>query len=425
MTASLAPRVRGLLALAAGAVVIALVSGRPELAVLAAPLILLVGTGLVVSSAPRLDAEIQLERIRAIEGEALEVAVWIRNDGARTVDIALMLAGGGRPKLDPGNPVMTRLAAAADTTLTFRLSPGRWGVRTFGPVVIRASDPLGVIEWHGQLGHSHVVKVFPREEQLRRLVRPLKTQPFLGAHVARARGEGIEFADVRPFVVGDGVRQINWRVTARRGDVWVTERHPEHASDVVLLIDTFAEARDVQGGTLDAAVRAAASVARTHLARRDRVALVDFGGTLRWLEPAFGTRQLYRIVDALLESDIALSYAWRAVESIPRKILPTGSLVIAISPLLDERSIGLITELRTRGRDLAVVEISPLKHASPGTTAVDIAAYRLWTLQREALRRRLQGLGIAVGVWADDTSLQAGLEEVNAFRRSSTRAMSA
>ena len=79
----------------------------------------------------------------------------------------------------------------------------------------------------------------------------------------------------------------------------------------MLLLDTFEEARAGASGTLDAAVRAAASLARAHLARRDRVGLVDFGGTLHWLEPAFGTTQLYRIIDALIASEIAFSYAWR------------------------------------------------------------------------------------------------------------------
>ena len=214
------------------------------------------------------------------------------------------------------------------------------------------------------------------------------------------------------------MRQVNWRATARRGALYVTDRHPEHASDVVLLVDTFAEARDGASGTLDLAVRAAASLARAHLARRDRVALVDFGGTLHWLEPAFGTTQLYRIVDALLASDIAFSYAWRAVESIPRRVLPSGALVVAITPLLDERSIRLITDLRTRGRDLTVVEVSPIPHTKPGPTAGDRVAHRLWALQREALRTRVQAMGVAVTVWDERSQLEVGLEGVNAFRRS-------
>jgi uncharacterized protein (DUF58 family) len=221
------------------------------------------------------------------------------------------------------------------------------------------------------------------------------------------------------------VRQINWRATARRGAPQVNQRHPEHSSDVVLLLDTFEEARDQAGGTLDSAVRAAAALARAHLARRDRVGLVDFGGTLHWLEPGFGTIQLYRIIDALLASDIAFSYAWRNVDSIPLRVLPPGGLVLVISPLLDQRSVALVTDLRRRGCDLTVIEVSPLDHISPGLSAADKAAYELWRLQREALRARLQSLGIGVAEWGRDGTLGPALEGVNRFRRSARHAVRA
>ena len=45
--------------------------------------------------------------------------------------------------------------------------------------------------------------------------------------MARAKGDGIEFADIRPFVPGDRVRRINWRASARRPGLWVNESHPE------------------------------------------------------------------------------------------------------------------------------------------------------------------------------------------------------
>lgn len=417
MTGSLSPRVRGLLALAGAATVTGLATGRPELIVLAVPMLVLVGVGLALRAEPRLSAVITLDRTRLIEGENVTATVVVRNRGT-AVDLEVTLIHSRYVAVEPAGTLMLRLGAGRSRSLTFAVRPQRWGAHAIGPLAARARDPLGMGAWEARLGTSATLRSFPREERLRELVAPLRTQPFLGAHVARVRDSGIEFADIRPFASGDRVRQVNWRATARRGVLYVTERHPEHASDVVLLLDTFAEARDGASGTLDAAVRAAASIARAHLARRDRVALVDFGGTLHWLEPAFGTRQLYRIVDSLLASDIAFSYAWRAVESIPRKLLPPGALVLAITPLLDPRSIRLITDLRTRGRDLTVIEVSPTGHTPSGPHESDRVAYQLWTLQRAALRTRLQAIGIAVAVWDKDDLLEVGLEGVNAFRRS-------
>ena len=418
MSGSQSPRTRGLLCLAGAGLVAGLASGQPELAVLAVPFLVLVGMGLLAGSEPHLSVTVELERERMLEGEATPATITVCNRATEPVELDLFVERGRRAVVDPGGPLTLRLARSASVSVALSLRPARWGAHAIGPVRIEARDRLGVRSWRARLGERATVRVFPREQRLRELVAPLRTQPFLGTHVAAARGDGIEFADIRPFAPGDRVRQINWRATARRDALYVTERHPEHASDVVLLLDTFEEAREQASGTLDAAVRAAASLAREHLARRDRVALVDFGGTLHWLEPAFGTTQLYRIIDALITSEVAFSYAWRAVESIPRKVLPPAAMILAVSPLLDERSIRLITDLRRRGSDLTVIEVSPLTHVSAGPGSTDTVAYRLWRLQREALRARLQALGIGIAVWEDERALSPALEGVNSFRRS-------
>ena len=418
MSGSLAPRTPGLFALAAAGLIAALASGRPELALLSMPFLVFAGAGLILAQEPRLAADIELDRTRLLEGEAVVATVRLRNDGSDSVQVELAPVRSRNLALDPAGVVALDLPSGAVAQVAFAAHPRRWGAHSVGPLVVRARDRLGVTTWAGRLGRRLDVRAFPREQRLRELVAPMRTQPFLGTHVARARGEGIEFADIRPFRVGDRVRRINWRATARRGAPQVNERHPEHSSDVVLLLDTFEEARDQAGGTLDSAVRAAAGLARAHLARRDRVGLVDFGGTLHWLEPAFGITQLYRIIDALLASDIAFSYAWRNVDSIPLRVLSPGALVLAISPLLDKRSVALVTDLRRRGCDLTVIEVSPLDHTSPGPSAADNVAYELWRLQREALRARLQSLGIGVAVWERDGGLGPALEGVNTFRRS-------
>jgi uncharacterized protein (DUF58 family) len=423
MKGAISPRTTGLLALAAGGVIGALASGRPELAVLTVPFLVFAGVGLLLAAEPQLAAEVGLERTRLLEGETVAATVRVLNEGNAALTVELAMARTRQLLLEPSGTVAVRVPAKASTELKFSVRPLRWGAHAVGPLLVRARDRLGVTVWEASVGPRVDLRVFPREQRLRELVAPLRTQPFLGTHVARGRGEGIEFADVRAFQLGDRVRQVNWRATARRGSLQVNDRHPEHSSDVVLLLDTFQEARDGASGTLDSGVRAAAALARAHLARRDRVGVVDFGGMLHWLEPAFGTTQLYRIVDALLASEIAFSYAWRNVEGIPPRVLPSGALILAISPLLDERSIAVVTDLRRRGRDVTVVEVSPLDYVSPGSSTADTIAYRFWRLEREALRARLQGLGIGVAVWEQDASLGPMLEGVNEFRRSAGHAL--
>ena len=71
--------------------------------------------------------------------------------------------------------------------------------------------------------------------------------------------------------LSDRVRSINWRATARRGSLVVNERHPERNADVVIFLDSLAEARAAAEGTLEQAVRTAATLATRFLERRDRV----------------------------------------------------------------------------------------------------------------------------------------------------------
>jgi uncharacterized protein (DUF58 family) len=254
------------------------------------------------------------------------------------------------------------------------------------------------------------------------LLRPLETQVFSGNHVARQKAEGIEFADLRPFVPGDRVRHVNWRASARRGELWVNEHHAERNADVVILLDSFAEARLGERSTLDPALRAAATLAARYLRQKDRVGFLTFGGMLNWLVPATGTAQLYRIVDAMLDTQIVLSYAWKDIRMVPRRTLPPHALVLALTPLLDERSTAALLDLRGRGIDLVVIEISPLSLVPAGRGAAAELADRLWRMRREAVRGRFERAGIPVAVWGDESSLAAALEEVGTYRRQSRAA---
>ena len=124
-----------------------------------------------------------------------------------------------------------------------------------------------------------------------------------------------------------------------------------------------------------------------------------------------------RLVDALLETGVEFSYAWKDVGIIPARTLPPRALVVAVTPLLDERSLSALVDLRGRGHDLVVLEISPEPYVEPGPAETDELALRLWRLQRGDMRARLDRLGVAVTTLDGDTSLESALEGVRAYRR--------
>jgi len=416
MTRLDSPRLVTYAGLAAFGLLAGLVLGRIELVAIAAPFALAAAAGGALARDPQIEASVTVDRERALEGDDVAITVELSSPaGADRVEVLLPLPHELRSL--SGNPRAVVLPAATPRTLDYTLRCERWGAFVLGPVFVRATDRLGFHSWETRIGRAQSLRVYPSVETLRALLEPLDTQVFVGNQLSRSRGDGIEFADIRDWEPGDRVRSINWRASARRGELLVNQQHPERNTDVVLFLDTLADVRVGGRGTLDLTVRAAASLAHRYLERKDRVGVVSFGGYLSWLLPKSGARQLYRIVDSLLQMGVVLSFAAKGIDVLPRRSLPPKALVIALSPLLDARSAAALLDLRARGFDLVVVEVSPVPFVRPGSGELSQLSYRLWRLSREALRARYEQAGVPVVEWTDGEALNVVLEEVTAFRR--------
>jgi uncharacterized protein (DUF58 family) len=399
----------------------ALASGLPELVALVAPFAVLLVSGLAQPPTPAASVRLTLAGERAVEGEGvgLEVEVHARTP-LEQVEVLVAVPGG--LALDgPPNPTALRLGQDETARLEYAVRGVRWGLYGVGEAWLRVRDRFGLYQYEARIDRRAPLRVYPGAHSLRGLVRPHDTRVTAGNQVARARGDGIEFADLRPYAPGDALRRINWRASARQGALWVNEAHPERNTDIVLFLDTFAEARSPAGSTLDAAVRAATALAARYLDGRDRVGLVRLGGTLRWLVPGTGPAHLHRVVEALLEADASPSFIDKGIGLVPPRTLPPRALVIVLTPLLDERGRAIMLDLHARGFDLVIVEVSPLGLVEPGEGELGELALRLWRLERQAVRARYERLGIAVTEWRDGVDLEAALEEVAAFRRYARR----
>jgi uncharacterized protein (DUF58 family) len=414
VTAFTSARLPAYASLAAVGLVTGLALGRVEPVALAAPFLLAL-VAAVARGEPQVSIRVSLDRDRALEGDEVTATITLFSAGG--VDrLELFVPLPPELSVEAGPARAVRLRAGEEQTVELTLRCERWGAFSVGPLVFRVRDLLGLRSWEGAAGEAQAMRVYPSQETLRSLVAPLETQVFAGNQVSRARGEGIEFADLREWQPGDRLRRVNWRATALRGAVWVNEQHLERNTDVVLFLDTFAEVRVEGRSTNDRAVRAAATLAHGYLQRKDRVGLVGFGGFLSWLVPASGMRQLYAIVDTLLTSSIVHSYAIRGVDVLPPRTLPAKALVLAITPLLDSRTAAALLDLRARGYDLIVVEVSPLELVAPDPGSPAELAHRLWRLSREALRWQYEQVGVPVVRWREGVPLAVPLEEVNAFR---------
>ena len=248
------------------------------------------------------ECRVELDRERALEGDESTRTRRAHGVERRRPPGRLLALPTGvelERRREPGRAA-ARAGRAARARVGARAAAGARYV--LGDALSRAHDPLGPARLRSTSRRCARLKVYPRPRRPATRAAAARDAGLLRQPGrARRKGEGIEFADIRPFAPGDRVRRVNWRASgaARRA---VGERgHPERNTDVILFLDSFAEARRDGRSTLDLAVRAAAALADAYLQRRDRVGL-SASAASSLAVPGDGLVQLYRIVDALLDT---------------------------------------------------------------------------------------------------------------------------
>src|SRR5690606_4096198 len=119
------------------------------------------------------------------------------------------------------------------------LTPTRRGDREAVTVTGRSLGPFGVAGRQGAHRVPWSVRILPPFLSRKHLPSRLaKLRELDGMVPVLIRGQGTEFDSLREYVIGDDVRSIDWRATARRADVVVRTWRPERDRRVVIVLDT-------------------------------------------------------------------------------------------------------------------------------------------------------------------------------------------
>ena len=408
------PRLAGYLSLAIGLMGAGVVSGRGGFVALGAPFAL----AAVMATAMRpaaASARASVDRTSVDAGDDVVVSVEVSGQPGRVVEVAIVVPVG--TSAPDGCTRRLRLDRGGRRVEPIRIRTEARGSSRLGLGVVRSSDPLGLVALDRLIDATAVVRARPASYAVRTAVQPKRLQVASGTHPAPTVGPGTEFAGLRPYQPGDLARNVNWRASARRDALIVAQRHPERGADVVVFVDTFA----AEG--LEQTIRVGLAVSRVQLAERDRVGLIAFGGSIRTIPPGTGRRQLERIAEALVDVRPVFSWAEKEIRGIPPRVLPPASTILAVSPLIDERAIGAVVDLRRRRHEIGVIEVSPEDWAPllDRRDAAAAAARRLWAMQRAMRRARLLDAGVPVVELRDGEALELVLRRMAALRRGGGR----
>ncbi len=241
------------------------------------------------------------------------------------------------------------------------------------------------------------------------------------SHISRERGEGIEFHQYRPYLPGDDLRRVDWRLYGRTDRHYVREAEQESRLTVCLFVDTTASMgmHDGDGPSrLELAQRTAAAIAWLSAQRHHDFGLVTLtDGRPVYIPPAAGNAQFQRVTGALASLTPAGSWPRHANVRHALQALPARSKVFCFSDFFergDEQtramrellgmahgltSVQIVTADELAFPHRGQVEVIDAEHGE--ARVVDARAYRPRYLARfaallDAVRREHMALGARV-----------------------------
>jgi uncharacterized protein (DUF58 family) len=278
-------RGRGVLAAAAGLLIAARLFGSMELAGLAAAAAAAVGAAALSVMRAQLTyrADRWLSPMRVAVGRMAQARLRFTNVGPDPI-AATAVASDGVDHVDArsratrvyGSCLVPPLGRGAMAEAAYDLPTERRGSIAVGPLVVKVGDPLGLAERRLEMAGTARLVVHPRVHPVLALPASSTRETRHGTtHPARAP-QGDDFFALREYEVGDDLRRVHWRSTARTGDLMLRQDELRFGEVATVLLDTRATAH--RGDSFERALEVATSVAAALVEEGRRLRFITTGG---------------------------------------------------------------------------------------------------------------------------------------------------
>lgn len=339
---------------------------------------------------------------RILLGQSGAVQLTVANPGSRLlrgiVRDAWRPSAGARP-----GRARVIIPAGGRLTVTTMIAPQRRGDISPARVTVRSLGPLGLA---GRQGHQLApwsVRVLPPFLSRRHLPEKLAALRQLdGQHRSLLRGEGSEFDSLREYVLGDDVRSIDWRSSARRTDVMVRTWRPERDRRIIVVLDTGRTSAGRVGGIprLDSSMDAALLLAALASRAGDRIDLIAVDRRVRArVVGASRSGVLSALTDAmagldaeLIESDAGVMAS--AVLAIARQRCLVVLLTDLNAAAIEEGLVPRLGVLASRHRLLVAAVADPRLAEMASARGSAAAVYDAAAAERAASERARVSAGL-------------------------------
>ena len=326
---------------------------------------------------PRLEVSRVLDPHLAL-GVRQRVKITIANQDDRTHHLWVTDFPPSQVALE-GLPVKLKLKPGEKVRLRYTIVPHERGPAEFGQVCCRLSSSWKLWEKSYFYGESQQSKIYPNYKPLFRssFVGSDQLYADLGLQLRQRRGEGTDFHQLRDFRVGDSLRQVDWRATARFHKPISREYQEERDQQVVFLLDCGRRmrAKDGEISHFDHALNALLISAFVALRQGDSVGLLSFAGQSRWVAPIKGRFQISRLLDQIY--DLRSSPATSDYLEVAQQLLTRQSrrsLIVLISSLEPQDEEDLVKAAQLLSRHHLVMVASMRQQALTDTLDAEVVS---------------------------------------------------
>ena len=180
--------------------------------------------------------------------------------------------------------------ANTKASIDYIVQPKERGAYGFGDINVYVQSPLKIVTRRYRFEQEQEVKVYPSYMQMCRYQLLAATNRLQEAGVKRIRriGHSLEFEQIKEYVRGDDYRTINWKATARKGDLMTNNYTDERSQQIYCIINKgrVMKMPFEEMSLLDYAINASLVLSNVALMRQDRAGLITFAENLDVFLPA-------------------------------------------------------------------------------------------------------------------------------------------
>jgi uncharacterized protein (DUF58 family) len=305
---------------------------------------------LVSLSRLKLEVERALHPPRVHAGSPSRVDIRVRNHAGRrspVLELVDAVSGtrGARLMLAPLEPGQTSHAA-------YRLPTDRRGILTIGPLEVVLNDPFGLARVRLNAAGISELTVYPAIDTIAPVPHTTGDDPHAGAEHPNALGRsGEDFYALRQYVVGDDLRRVHWKSTARLDDLMVRQDELPWQGRATVLVDVREGATTPE--SLELGISAAASIVTASWRRQDLVRLISTDGADSGY--ATGNAQMDAIMEHLATVESTVEGEFRRIsDGLSRG--SSGGALIAVVSQMSPRELETLSRLGGRFGSLTIVK---------------------------------------------------------------------